>query len=80
MDDFLEALSRAQAVMNKVEREESVLQSAIDQALQALMTAQENLKPRQDSGSGNGGFDDGLISEEAEEAQVPPTQKKRLRK
>ncbi len=40
MDDFLEALSRAQAVMNKVEREESVLQSAIDQALQALMTAQ----------------------------------------
>ena len=25
MDDFLEALSRAQAVMNKVEREESVL-------------------------------------------------------
>lgn len=61
MDDFLEALSRAQAVMNKVEREESVLQSAIDQALQALMTAQGNLKPRQDSGSGNGGFDDGLI-------------------
>lgn len=60
MDAFLEALSQAQAVMNKVEREESVLQSAIDQALQALVKAQGNLKPVKNSGSG-GGFDDGLI-------------------
>lgn len=62
MDAFLTALENAQKILEKVDREESVLQSAIDEACRQLIEAQKKLIPaKEDQGSIGGGDFGGSI-------------------
>lgn len=59
MDVFLAALENAQNILGKVDREESVLQSAIDKACQQLIETQKKLIPAKENVGSIGGGDSG---------------------